>query len=84
MSQFTEGDPLETTGVQMLTVRVDTVTVHNGRLVFGCVVEGPKRAWIRFAVAEVPLSSLDYSLFQQIGEEWDREHFETEDDPSLF
>lgn len=67
----------------MLKVKVDTITVDRGRLVIGMTVEGPDKAWVRFAVAHVPLSALDYSLFQRLGEEWDREYDDFANQPTL-
>lgn len=68
----------------MLEVKIDTLTVDKGSLWIGLTVEGPKKSWIRFAQAEVPLAQLDWALICAISEAWDRESVTTETGPTLF
>jgi hypothetical protein len=43
-------------------IRVDEITHDRGRLVLGCVVEGPAGAWIRFSLAQKSLDERDYAV----------------------
>jgi hypothetical protein len=41
-----------------MKIRVDTITSSPSALHLGCVVEGPKGAWVRFATVEIPFAAI--------------------------
>jgi hypothetical protein len=43
-------------------IRVDEIAHDKGRLVLGCVVEGPAGAWVRFSLAQKTLDERDYAV----------------------
>lgn len=44
-----------------MLIRLEQVTASPSALHLGCVIEGPKRAWVRFAVVSVPYEMIPYS-----------------------
>lgn len=53
-----------------MKLTVDQVTVSSGSLFCGVQIEGPEKAWLRFAMLEVPMSLISYAILQQFSEEW--------------
>ena len=62
----------------MLEIRVDSLTVHKGQILLGCVITGPEGAWVRFAQCKVPVSLLEYGTICDLMDAWD---VEPENDP---
>lgn len=68
----------------MLQVRVESYDLSNHSLRLGCVVEGPKKSWVRFTVVSVPINELPREFILAIVEEWHRQPEVTQHDEALF
>jgi hypothetical protein len=49
----------------MVEVKVDSVILDGSVIKLGCVLVGPKRSWIRFTIASVPLDMVPLELIQE-------------------
>jgi len=49
-----------------MKLRLEQVTASPTSLVLGVVIEGPKEAWIRFAVLSVPYERVPYAAIERM------------------
>ena len=66
-----------------MKVRVDKITSTPNGLVMGLQIRGPADSWLRFALLEVPWSSLTPEDVARAYAYWDREREDVEDDEYL-
>lgn len=75
--------PLNTTEVRQMKITATQVLPTRSGLVVALSVQGPKKAWIRFATVEVPWSMITPEVVSSVYRSWDRERADDGEDQPL-